>query len=214
MAWFTRFTRFGDVHIVYGQEAGMSCGLASVMMCVFKVNKLEPGKTAVTVEEDIRKKYQAQLGTAYNSEQVGTYPQHLATILTSLTPGTWRWHNLSGTAVVPKLISKVGVTSGLGPVATVEPVIIGVDWDLGGAHWIVIDTIRQPLFSQYATVCDPWDANVHMQEIKSGSPFTYDAGSGGFMINAWDTSIAEGRKQKYDNTSKGMVKNWGMICRD
>jgi hypothetical protein len=53
MAWFSRFTRFGDMHLVYGQEANMSCGIASVMMCVFKINKLNPGATSVTVEQDI-----------------------------------------------------------------------------------------------------------------------------------------------------------------
>ena len=26
MAWFTRFTRFGDMHFVFGQEEGMTCG--------------------------------------------------------------------------------------------------------------------------------------------------------------------------------------------
>jgi hypothetical protein len=29
MAWLTRFTRFGDMHALYGQEAVMSCGIAS-----------------------------------------------------------------------------------------------------------------------------------------------------------------------------------------
>ncbi|MGE0423137.1 MAG: hypothetical protein AB7O88_12780 [Reyranellaceae bacterium] len=202
------------MHFVYGQEAGMSCGLASVMMCVFKVNKLVPGKTAITVEEDIRKKYEAELGQGYNSEVRGTKPQHLATILTSFTSGTWRWHSLQPEAVTAKLIAKVGVTTGFGPVATVEPVILGVDWDLGGAHWIVIDTIRKVFDSSYATVNDPWDANVHVQEIKDTGPFTYQAGEGGFMMNAWDKSIAETRKKQYKNTSNGMVKKWGMICRD
>ena len=214
MAWFTRFTRFGDMHIVYGQEHGMSCGLASVMMCVFKVNKLTPGKTAITTEEEIRKKYQTLLGSNYNSEQVGTYPTLLASILTSFTPGTWRWQQLQPNAVTAKLIAKVGVTGGIGPVVDVEPVILGVDWDLGGAHWVVVDTIRSPFFSKFATVNDPWDANVHMQEISDSGPFTYKAGEGGFSIDGWDSSIAETRKQKYDNTSKGMVKTWGMICRD
>lgn len=214
MAWFTRFTRFGDMHIVYGQEHGMSCGLASVMMCVFKLNKLTPGKTAITTEEEIRKKYQTLLGSAYNSELVGTYPTLLASILTSFTPGTWRWQQLQPNQVTAKLIAKVGVQGGIGPVVDVEPVILGVDWDLGGAHWVVVDTIRSPFFSKYATVNDPWDANVHLQEISDTGPFTYKAGEGGFSMDGWDHSIAETRKKQYNNTSNGMVKTWGMICRD
>ena len=68
MAWFTRLTRFGDAHLVYGQEANMSCGIASVMMCVFKVNKLKPGAASVTVEKDIYQKYSQALGSAYTPE--------------------------------------------------------------------------------------------------------------------------------------------------
>src|SRR5437879_12918072 len=94
MAWFTRFTRFGDLHLVYGQEANMSCGIASVMMCVFKINKLKPGADAVTVETDIYKKYEAAMGGGchYDPTKIGTYPEKLATILNSFTDGNWKWH--------------------------------------------------------------------------------------------------------------------------
>ncbi len=214
MAWFTRLTRFGDVHLVYGQEANMSCGIASVMMCVFKVNKLTPGADSVTVEKDIYQKYSAALGSGYAPETTGTFPQHLATVMTNFTPGTWRWHNYAPTDVPQKLLDKVGTNAGLGAVVTVEPVILGVDWDQGGAHWIVVDTIRDMFGNHYATVCDPWDANVHMQKFNVGGPFYYDAGSGGFMMNFWGNS-PKGETQPYQgNAAKGQVKNWGMICRD
>jgi hypothetical protein len=127
VAWFTRLTRFGDVHLVYGQEANMSCGIASVMMCVFKVNKLKPGSASVTVEKDIYKKYAQALGSTYTPETTGTYPQHLATVLNSFTTGTWRWHNYSPNDVPQKLIDKVGVSAGVGALVNVEPVILGVD---------------------------------------------------------------------------------------
>ena len=213
MAWFTRFTRFGDMHLVYGQEAGMSCGIASVMMCVFKINKLVPGKQALTVEKAITQKYQAALGSAYNSETTGTYPQHLCTVLNSFTSGNWNWHQTPVNQVSDTLISKVGLTDGLGATVNVEPVILGVDWDSGGAHWIVVDTIRHAFGTTYATVCDPWDANLHFQKISKGSPFYYDAATGGFSINLWGTT--KGDKQPYvGNSAKGQVKTWGMIYRD
>ena len=90
MAWFSRFTRFGDMHLVYGQEANMSCGIASVMMCVFKINKLRPDRKALTLEKNITKKYETKLGSKYDSEKVGTYPQHLATILGEFTKTSWK----------------------------------------------------------------------------------------------------------------------------
>jgi hypothetical protein len=214
MAWFTRLTRFGDAHLVYGQEANMSCGIASLMMCVFKVNKLKPGAASVTVEKDIYQKYSQLLGSAYTPETTGTYPQHLATIMNGFTSGTWRWHNYPPNDMPQKLIDKVGVTSGFGAVVDVEPVILGVDWDLGGAHWIVVDTIRDIIGLQYATICDPWDANVHMQHIHTGQPFYYDAANGGFMMNFWGTAPKGEAKPYQGVAAKGQVKNWGMICRD
>lgn len=215
MAWFTRFTRFGDVHLVYGQEKNMSCGIASVMMCVFKINKLTPGKTALTVETDIYAKYQKAWGqtyTAIQADQFGTYPQHLATILGEFTGKTWRGRTVAPQAIPQLLIDKVGVRKGIGPSVSVSPVILGVDWDLGGAHWIVVDTIRSFAGNYYATVCDPWDTNVHIQKFSPGSAFKYHAGEGGFTIDFGGKH--KGNASPYDNTSKGMVKTWGIICPD
>jgi hypothetical protein len=213
MAWFTRFTRFGDTHLVYGQEAGMSCGIASLLMCVFKVNKLTPGATALAVEKDIYAKYAAAMGTTYSAETQGTYPQGLASVLNQFTSGNWRWRNTAPNDVPKALTDKVGVTGGLGPVINVEPVILGVDWDQGGAHWVVVDTIRTAFGTTYATICDPWDTNVHMQAFKTGEVFRYDAAGGGFMVNLWGTN--KGEKQPYvGNAAKGQVKTWGMIYRD
>src|SRR5215510_3456057 len=92
MAWFSRFTRFGDVHLVYGQEANMSCGIASIIMCVFKINKLKPGTTAITVEKELYKEYEAVTKSKYDAEHEGTYPRKLARILNGYTKGHWRWH--------------------------------------------------------------------------------------------------------------------------
>jgi len=213
MAWFSRFTRFGDVHLVYGQEANMSCGIASVMMCVFKLNKLKPGTTSVTVEKDIYKKYEAAMGSPYTPKTVGTYPEHLATVLDGFTKGGWRWHQTPAEDVPQVLIDEVGVTPGPGPTVDVNPVILGVDWDQGGAHWVVVDTVREFSGSRYATICDPWDTNVHIQKFAVGGPFLYDAAGGGFMHDFWGTNM--GKKDPYKgNAAKGQVKTWGMIYRD
>lgn len=212
MAWFSRFTRFGDMHLVYGQEANMSCGIASVMMCVFKINKLKPGATAVTVEKEIYKKYESATGSAYSPETTGTYPNALASILNSFTSGRWKWHQTPPNDVPQTLIDVVGITSGFGPTVDCEPAILGVDWDQGGAHWVVVDSIRSVL-STYATICDPWDTNVHIQKFATGGPFYYDAASGGFMVNFGGTN--KGEEHPYvGNAAKGQVKTWGMIYRD
>jgi hypothetical protein len=213
VAWFSRFTRFGDMHLVYGQEANMSCGIASVMMCIFKLNKIKPGATALTLEKNIYKRYEAATGGAYSPETTGTYPDKLATILNAFTKGNWRAETTQPESVPQKLIDKTGVIKGLGPAVTVNPVILGVDWDLGGAHWVVVDTVREMFGTTYATICDPWDTNVHIQPFKTGSPFLYDAATGGFTIDFGGSH--KGRKQPYTgNAAKGQVKTWGMIFRD
>jgi hypothetical protein len=64
MAWFSRFTRFGDVHWVYGQERNISCGVACVIMAVFKTHKFTPGTKAVYSENEILKRAKQITGEA------------------------------------------------------------------------------------------------------------------------------------------------------
>ncbi len=211
MAWFMRVTRFGDVHLVYGQQANMSCGIASLMMCVFKINKLTPGAQALHVEKDIYDKYATASGAAYQPEQRGTHPNHLVTVLNQLDCGAWTWHSLPGVAATQKILAVVDQSSGLGPTVAVNPLILGVDWNFGGAHWVVIDTIREFGGKRYATICDPWDANVHVQPIEAGEPFVYEAGQGGLAVDFWGSH--KGAAEPHARGLKGTVVNWGLICR-
>jgi hypothetical protein len=199
--------------MVYGQERDNSCGLASIMMCVFKINKLKPGAAAVTVEEDIDQKYEAAIGKAYDSETTGTFPDKLASVLNTLTSGRWKAQVFPPQDVPQKLIDRIGITSGMGPTVNCEPVIVGVDWDLGGAHWVVVDSIRQFMGSTYATICDPWDANLHVQSFEVGKTFYYDAASGGFSINFGGETKGDD-KPYVGRAAHGQVKTWGMIFRE
>jgi hypothetical protein len=192
----------------------MSCGIASVMMCAFKINKIAPGKTAVHVEKDIYKKYQAASGNPYNStvaESTGTGPWNLVAVLNQLNCGSWTWDKVAPNKASTKIIDTVGVTTGFGPTVNVNPIIVGVDWDRGGAHWVVIDTVREFLGSHYATVCDPWDTNVHVQKLKKGDPFVYEAGQAGFAVDFWGSH--KGQSSPYASSKRGQVKIWGIIHR-
>ena len=210
MAWFSRFTRFADTHLVYGQEANMSCGIASIIMCVFKINKLAPGTDAVQVEKDIYNLYSKASGGAYKPETEGTFPVHLATVLNGLNCGTWVGDWVSGAAASKLIIDTVGVSTGIGPLMNVNPVIAGVGWAGGGGHAVVIDTIREVAGTKYATVCDPWDANVHIAEINATAPFVYDAGRSGFHVNFWGSTKNQ-TTGAYDAASVG--KNIAIIYR-
>ena len=229
MAWFTRYTRFGDMHLVYGQERGMSCGLASVTMLVFKVNKLTPGREALKTEKEITDVFNRVAGRTYDASG-GTYPEELVRVLNALAVGTWTNAYLTGAAVTQKLIDHVGVTAAPGPIVNVDPMIVGVDWSTSGAHWVVVDTIRSFMGRTYATVCDPWDGDVHVTRIEAGRPFDYVAGrvSGSWDLRSLagtvDRKVAGGKhaakldqalgKQAFDygaTPSTGASKNWGAV---
>ena len=170
MVWFTRFTRFGDVHLVYGQERGQSCGPSSVAMCVAKIKKLSsPG--AIQSEQAIRQLYASTVGGSsafvFNNSNVSG----LVTILNKLSCGNWTAEGYG----YQRLVDVVGENSALsGPIITVNPVILRIGWPNGSGHFVVVDTIRTFLGSEYATVCDPWDANVHVTEFDR-SGFSYKA---------------------------------------
>ena len=192
MAWFSRFTRFGDTHMVFGQEAGMSCGIASIIMCVFKINKLSPGANASFKEKEIYDMYTKASGATYVPETQGTHPNHIATVLNGLNCGTWTGAWLSGAECSKKIVEKVGITEGFGPTVDVTPVIAGVGWKGGGGHAMVIDTIRRGTDGKkYATVCDPWDANVHISRIRRSSAFSYTGNNAGFSVNLWGDTKAD-----------------------
>jgi len=58
----------------------------------------------------------------------------------------------------------------------------------------------------YATVCDPWDGNVHVTEIKTGQPFKY---RGAPVPMSWDLG---GTRHEYGNKT-GAPDGW-MVYRN
>jgi hypothetical protein len=187
MSWFSRVTRFGDVHMVFGQERSISCGVACIIMAAFKINKLTPGVQAAFSEADILAKAQTLFGPNPLGSAGLNNPQ-MVQLLNAPEFGmsNWRLDTLPPSQVGTKIITQVGVTSGLGPTLTCKPVIVGVDWIGGGGHWVLVDTVRTFIGRRYATVCDPWDANVHVTSVASGAPFNY-TGQKEAGIDFWGT---------------------------
>ena len=167
MGWFTRFTRFGDMHLVYSQEGVNACGIACVRMVTFKVNKLTPGRSALHSETELDQVYSKVSNTSYDGTAY-TYANHLATTLGQLCSGTWSASDV-GSAGVSEAIFDSVVRRG-------DPLIVLVGWSGGaGAHFVVVDTVRQWGSQLYASVCDPWDGDVHVTRFARGSPFAYTA---------------------------------------
>jgi hypothetical protein len=206
MGWFTRFTRFGDVHIVFSQEGDNACGIACVTMCVFKINKFRPGATAVHRERDIYTRYSAVSHATYDGSAY-TFTNHLASVLNQLGCGSWEQANVGENGVAEAIIRSVGVDLvGAGLVANAAhrswPIIVLVSWNNAGAHFVVVDTINQLGGTMYASVCDPWDGDVHITEITAGQAFNYTGAPSPF---SWSIGSPE---HSYASSMSGAALGW------
>jgi hypothetical protein len=176
MPWFSRITRFGDVHFCFGQENEVACGIACVIMAAFKVNKFTPGVKAEYDEKGILRLAKKLIGPDPLGED-GLSVADMLKILNApeLTMNGWELLSAETDGVSKEITHRVGVTGGLGPVLNVNPVIMLVQWKTGKNHWVVIDTCRQFLGKTYATVCDPWDGTVHVVPVPADGRFIYAA---------------------------------------
>ena len=204
MAWFTRFTRFGDAHLVYAQEQQNSCGIACVMMTAFKINKLTPGIKALYAETEIYQVYSRVSHATYNGSAY-TYANYLASSLNQLRVGQWKAEDVGTTGVTGAILGAVGTVSP-GPVVDLPdghyPIIVLVGWNAGGAHFVVVDTVVSFLGSNYASVCDPWDGDVHVTTITSNQTFNY---VGTAVPWSWDLG---GTRHDYTAPTPGGGNGW------
>jgi hypothetical protein len=197
-SWFMRIDRFADVHMVAAQNKGQSCALASIKMVYFKMNKLRPGTSSLATEQQLESLYKAKAReTVHDFDQAGSNPQVMVDVLNAMAMGNWAiaWPPLTG---VGDLIEKyVGVdqfglgATGINAATRKYPVILACYWQPRGGHAIVVDTVTSvPFMGTYATICDPWDANVHFEKIEKNKPFTYNpkAVSG---LNFWGETKAD-----------------------
>lgn len=207
MAWFSRITRFGDLHMCFAQERNISCGVACVIMAAFKINKLTPGVDATFSENDVL----ARATALFGPNPLGTGGLNNPQMTTLLNdpmfnmPG-WTLSTLPPSQVPQRIIDEVGVTGGFGPTVDVTPCIVGVDWHGGGGHWVLIDTVRTFFGTRYATVCDPWDGSVHVTELTPGATFAY-TGESVIDFDFW------GERNHYTSPSTGGALLGDIICR-
>lgn len=197
-SWFLRIDRFADTHIVAAQGKDQSCALASIKMVHFKINKLKPGASALTTERRLEELYKKKAKeTAHDFDQAGSNPQVMVDVLNSMGTGMWTIEWPAIHAVGDRVAQLVGVDqfglgiTGINAATRRYPVILACYWQPKGGHAIVVDTVTSvPAMGTYATICDPWDANIHFEKLEKGKPFTYTpkAAAG---INIWGKTKAD-----------------------
>jgi hypothetical protein len=109
--------------------------------------------------------------------------------------------------VAQAIIDSVGVEIvGAGPVVNSllhgYPMIVLVGWNEGGAHFVVVDTVNNFFGGLYASVCDPWDGNVHITPLKVGQPFDF---VGAKVPLSWDLG---GKRHDYSKKKPGAADGW------
>jgi hypothetical protein len=191
------------------------------MMTVFKINKIQPGKAALYRETEINRIYSDVIGSTYDGSTY-TFATKLATVLNRLNVGTWEAVNIGPNNVSKAIVDSVGVDIPgeslmegliLGPALTPLiylrnqvreriPIILLVNWTQGGAHFVVVDMINDTPFGMFASVCDPWDGNVHITKFSVGSTFDY---LGAKVPFSWDLG---GTRHDYTTDSPGSPKGW------
>lgn len=180
-SWFLRIDRFADLHLVAAQNQDMSCGLASIKMVMFKVNKLRPGADALRAETEIERRYKRLAKKpAHDFEEVGADPDVMVKVLNSFGIGNWAIDRPAVNDVGTKIAKYVGVDqfglglTGVNALKRGYPVILACYWDKGGGHAVVVDTVTAvPFLGTFAAICDPWDGDVHFEKLEAGKPFTY-----------------------------------------
>jgi hypothetical protein len=191
-SWFLRIDRFADVHAVAAQGKDQSCGLAAIKMVIFKVNKLRPGQTALATEREIEKRYKAEAGeVTHDFDLKGSSPSVMVKVLNSFGIGNWAIDKPPLNDVGDRIKKYVGVDqlglglTGINAALRGYPVILACYWSGGGGHAIVVDTVTSvPILGTYASICDPWDADIHFEKVESGKPFTYQP-TAAIGFNAW-----------------------------
>lgn len=176
MQWYSRISRFGDIHMVYGQKWANSCGLASTVMCAFKTNKFAPGKQAVYEEQKIKDEYSKVIGSTYDPATQYTFSDKLAKVLKTVTGKDWVDECPSDATQVATILANVDSYSALsiGPTMSSKCCLLLADWG-NGAHWVVVDSVRTLLGFHWGTICDPWDTNLHIVRMTKGKATEYDA---------------------------------------
>lgn len=212
-SWFLRIDRFADVHLVAAQNQDQSCGLACIKMVVFKVNKLRPGTSSLTTEHELEKRYKQEAGEkAHDFDLTGSSPSVMVKVLNSIGIGNWALESPPLNDVGTRVAKYVGTDqfglglTGINAALRGYPVILACYWAGGGGHAIVVDTVTNvPALGIYATICDPWDANIHFEKIEAGKPMTYkpSAVSG---VNFWGSTAVERKGGSRPPAGNGTIK--------
>ncbi|ODU02608.1 MAG: hypothetical protein ABS79_00130 [Planctomycetes bacterium SCN 63-9] len=163
MRWYIRFTRFATSHLVRLQENEASCGPSCVMMVHCRMNRLTTITDGMATEQgmvqNVRTLVPGQGG--WDPANDATSGDDVVALLNSFGIGTWQCDYVTPGGLSGALRDQASFFN----LSTV-PAIVHVDW----GHWVMVDY----MFGEYAVICDPWDAHVHVTKVANGQAVPYN----------------------------------------
>jgi hypothetical protein len=230
MSWFSRFDRFGSGHMVRSQDRDMSCGMSSMCMINFKMKKglmfagmaagaglsvvPIPGASylgstlfrsaidyAVASEDEVIAAYDEVEGGHHDFDHTGADPTLYPAVLRKLGLGEWERVDVGEAGITQAVIDATDDGSA---------VMVGVSWDGGGGHAVVIDETHSFFGTRYLCVCDPWDGELRLITAAPGSTVVYDGNYRPISTHTWFGGDIRG---PYDPTKNNRGKLNGGITR-
>jgi hypothetical protein len=173
MRWYVRTTRFGTVHLVRMQESENSCAPNCAMMVHCRMNKLTNITDGMAIEQSMIKNVRSTVTgkAAWDPDTEYTNAADMAQLLNSFGIGQWTSGNVGDTGVTAAAVDSASFFN----LSTV-PIMIHVDWNGAGGHWVMIDYMfKKPWAKGYwGVVADPWDGHVHVTDMTPGARVTYN----------------------------------------
>lgn len=173
MRWYLRATRFGTFHLVRLQESENSCGPNSAMMVHARMNRLTTVTDGMAIEQSMIETVRANVPSlaAWDPATEYTDADQLAELLNSFGIGQWEAEDVGEGGVTAAAVE----SASLFQLSTV-PLIVHVDWNGYGGHFVMIDgMIKKPIGNGYwGLVADPWDGHVHVTTMTTGHRVRYN----------------------------------------
>jgi hypothetical protein len=143
------------------------------MMVHCRMNKVTTVTDGMAIEQSMIGTVQANVTGKANWDPDTEYTDaaNMAELLNSFGIGQWQATNVGDTGVTAAAVASASFFQ----LSTV-PIMVHVDWNGYGGHWVMIDYMfKKPIGNGYwAVVADPWDGHVHVTSMTPGQRVTYN----------------------------------------
>jgi len=145
----------GQNHILATQEKSHSCGIACVGMIIGRMR-------GQLFEEKVLRQYSGEFDQGkYNAMPTAGYKAGVGTEMENLSI------MLRKASISASMTHVADVLSAFKKASMSKPILAHVEWDGGGAHFVVVDGVYDGI---RAVVCDPWEGLREVNNLPLYNP--------------------------------------------